>query len=88
MRVELECRLMYSRAAAHGHLQDRLGLPEYYGHNLDALYDLLTECAQPKTIVLRHPEALHAALGDYGRALLDTLHQAAECNPSLQVETE
>lgn len=27
----------------HDYLADALGLPEYYGKNLDALYDCLTE---------------------------------------------
>lgn len=27
----------------HDYLTDALGLPEYYGKNLDALYDCLTE---------------------------------------------
>ena len=34
---------MISRREAHDHLTERLGLPEYYGRNLDGLYDLLTE---------------------------------------------
>ena len=38
--VVVDGGLMTSREAAHDLLAARLGLPEYYGRNLDALYDL------------------------------------------------
>ena len=37
--VVVDGGLMTSREAAHDLLAARLGLPEYYGRNLDALYD-------------------------------------------------
>ena len=39
--VYLEGRLMTDRAAAHAEIKDKLSLPEYYGANLDALWDCL-----------------------------------------------
>ena len=41
--VYLEGRLMTDRAAAHAEIKDKLSLPEYYGANLDALWDCLIE---------------------------------------------
>ena len=38
--------------ALHVYLAWRLELPDYYGKNLDALHDLLGECAGGKRIVL------------------------------------
>ncbi len=32
--------------AVHEYLADRMGFPDYYGHNLDALYDCLTELSE------------------------------------------
>ena len=43
---------MTTRDAAHSHLALRLGLPDYYGRNLDALYDCLTE----RTADTRHAQ--------------------------------
>lgn len=83
MFAELDGRLMYDRRAAHDHLRERLNFPEYYGRNLDALYDLLTDCGQ-LTIVLHHPESMEAALGAYSAMLLETLEQAAASNPYLE----
>ena len=41
--VILEGSRMIDRVAVHNHLAERLQLPSYYGRNLDALYDVLTE---------------------------------------------
>lgn len=75
MRVVLDGRQMGNREAAHLHLQERLGLPEWYGRNLDALYDCLTGELPPMEILLQHSEALEYG---YGQALLDTLREAAD----------
>lgn len=40
----------------HDALQGMLNLPEYYGHNADALYDVLSE----------RQEAVHAVVLSYG----------------------
>lgn len=37
---------MKTVAEAHGYLAKALGFPEYYGKNLDALYDCLTDMAK------------------------------------------
>lgn len=83
--IVLDGQRMLSRRAAHDHLAQRLGLPEYYGRNLDALYDLLTERRGPTRLVVRHREALLAWLGDYGAALCRTLEDADRANPGLEV---
>jgi len=88
MTVELDGRQMYNRVSTHDHLQQRLELPDYYGRNLDALYDLLTEHADPLEIVVWYPEVLKEQLGRYGDALLRTLQEAAGSNPSLTIRIE
>lgn len=85
MLVELDGALMTSRGAAHDHLCARLEFPEYYGRNLDALYDLLTERGEPLTIVLRNKAALYRQMGAYGEALVETLECAVEENPFLEL---
>lgn len=84
--IVLDGEAMTSRDAAHDHLALRLGLPDHYGRNLDALYDCLTERSSDTRLALRHVPAMEAALGDYAKALLDTLLDAAGDNPRLQVE--
>lgn len=83
--VHLEGKAMTDRAAAHSHLARMLRLPEHYGRNLDALYDLLLEIGTPTQIVLHDPAAAAENLGRYGEALLSTLQEAAEENPNLTI---
>ncbi len=56
-------------------------LPRWYGRNLDALFDCLTDLREPVTIRLLHQEALEKGLGRRGRALALLLRRAAAENP-------
>lgn len=78
MVIELDGNQMTDRASAHDHLARLLDFPNYYGRNLDALYDLLTERGEETTIVLKRAELVS---GPMVRTLLD----AAERNPKLQI---
>ena len=75
--------MMTDRRSAHDYLAARLDLPEYYGRNLDALHDCLTELGRTSLLVLYRPDVLREYLGDYGDALIDTLREAAGENPQL-----
>ena len=43
MIIDLDCREMTDKPALHAYLKEKLALPEYYGKNLDALHDCLTD---------------------------------------------
>lgn len=85
MTVVLDGKAMVDRVTAHTHLAERLELPTYYGRNLDALYDVLTEIGEETEIILTDPAAVAEQMGKYGEALLATLQEAAEENPRLIV---
>ena len=85
MTVILDGKAMFDRMSAHSHLADRLELPTYYGRNLDALYDVLTEIGEETELVLTDPAAVVEQMGKYGEALLATMQEAAEENPKLIV---
>ena len=88
MTVILEGSRMVDRVAVHNHLVERLQLPSYYGRNLDALYDVLTELGEETTIILRDPALVAEQLGKYGEALLNAMQEAAEENPKLSITLE
>lgn len=88
MTVYLDGRQMPDRVAAHAYLKEALSLPDHYGRNLDALYDLLTERGETTEIVLTHFAEMESAMGHYAPALLHTLEEAAESNPRLTVRVE
>ena len=85
MTLIFEGSRMIDRVTVHNHLAERLQLPSYYGRNLDALYDVLTEIGDDTEIVLENPAAVAEQLGKYGEALLSTMQEAAESNPHLTI---
>lgn len=62
--------------------------PDYYGRNLDALFDCLTDYPGALTVRLRRREVLEDRLGRRGRALVRLLRRAAEENPRLTLVEE
>lgn len=84
--IFLDAAAMPDRETAHRYLAGQLAFPDYYGKNLDALFDLLSERSAPTRLVIRDRRALENTLGPYGAALLRTLEDAAAENPALFVE--
>ena len=82
--IVLDCAQMTGREAAYDYLARELSFPEWYGRNLDALYDLLTGYVGPVRLELVNVRALEA-LGGYGRALLSTMEEAAGETPGLEL---
>ena len=85
MDAVLDGAAIRSREELHAHLARALSLPDWYGRNLDALYDCLTDLGVPTVLHLRNSEALEACLGSYARALETVLRDAGEENPLLTV---
>lgn len=85
MTVTLDGTEMTDRCAAHEYLKKQLDLPDYYGGNLDALYDILTEYEKECTIILRNRVAMEDNLGSYSLSLIDTIKDAARDNPALEL---
>ncbi len=77
MLVVLDGRKMTDKMTLHNYLREQCGFPEYYGNNLDALYDVLTDREEPLEIRLEHAEELKEILCGYGEAFIETLEDAA-----------
>ena len=82
--VTLNCARLADRELAHTYLAGSLSLPAWYGRNLDALYDCLTDIG-PCALVLEDADSLRRA-GGYGSRILDAIDDAARANPALTVE--
>lgn len=88
MRFVLDGGSIGSREALHRTLAAGLRLPDWYGGNLDALHDCLTDTDEPTELVIRDGGALEAALGGYAAALRRTLADCASENPTFTVTWE
>ncbi len=84
-KITLELNKMASLPALHKYLRRELALPVYYGANLDALYDCLTDVVEDTQLVIPAAVADDAHLGWYGKQLLQVLQDAAAANEHLQV---
>ena len=84
MTVQLDGACMTTRDALHDHLAQQLQLPEHYGRNLDALYDLFAEISVPVTVTLVNSQLLDA-LGNYGGNVIRVLQDAAADHSCLNV---
>lgn len=85
-RVILDCEKLLRRKPAHLYLAEMLEFPDYYGKNLDALYDCLTELSEC-TIVLEGEDILQGP-ECYGAKVLKVLREAAAANPNLKLEVQ
>jgi ribonuclease inhibitor len=82
-----------ARIKSHDDFHDEvfsvLKLPEYYGRNLDALWDCLTGWVEvPLTIVWKDFGSSQQALGDYADKAAELFREAAKEVEGLDFRTE
>lgn len=73
-----------TKEALHEYFARELNFPDWYGGNLDALFDCLTAVSEEVALSLDET-ALAEALGPYVQRVGKVLARAAEKNPNLQI---
>ncbi|HBD63549.1 MAG TPA: hypothetical protein DC038_03835 [Clostridiales bacterium] len=81
--IILDGSKMTSRDTAHKYIKECMNFPEYYGENLDALWDLLSTWASETTVYLLNEEKMHENLGEYGELLKGVFQEAAYENDNI-----
>jgi len=71
---------MKDRESLHLVMKEALNLPDYYGNNLDALWDCLRDLP-PTELLLRHAESLSSLPDGYGEKMIGLLREAVEEHP-------
>ena len=69
---------MTDRASAHRQIAVKLRFPEWYGANLDALSDCLSEFPSESTVWFIHTADAVKSLGSYGEKILETFERVSE----------
>ncbi len=65
IRVTIDGRSLTSPAALHDVLKSELHFPDYYGRNLSALHDVLTDIREPLCIAIESSVEAKNALDEY-----------------------
>ena len=69
----------------HDYLASELSFPEYYGRNLDALYDVLTDIDEETTIEFDLEDMDDSDFAEYLSRVISVVRDAAEANHSICV---
>lgn len=80
--IKLDRQRLSEKPSAHEYLKDRFHFPEYYGKNLDALWDLLTEISLPTEVLIS------GEVTGYSSVIEDLLYEASAKNPNLMVKNK
>lgn len=88
MTVWIDGEQLETRDALHDSLARQLRLPSWYGRNLDALYDCLTDIREDTELRLLHADALFAHLGVYADVFQTVLRDACAENERLRIVKE
>ena len=80
MRIVLDALYMDEKGTAHRYLKEKMQFPDYYGGNLDALYDCLTEAEEMEIEVQNREQAQN-----YFLRIWSVLLDAAKENEGLRL---
>ena len=83
-QITLNGKKMTDKESAHIYIASKLGFPDYYGKNLDALADCVSEFCLDKYIRFSHFEEAEKNLGNYAELLSAVLSEIAEENPRIR----
>lgn len=84
-RVTVDAALWQSREELHRDLMEKLSFPDYYGNNLDALHDMLTECRDTELTVL-NAFSMYQVFGEWASRFFNVLLDSAEENHSFSLK--
>ena len=80
--VTLDGAVLAAKEALHQTLAQALAFPDWYGGNLDALFDCLTDLSEEVSITLLNWDGL----GDYGQRVKKVLLAAARENDRITLQ--
>lgn len=71
--VKIDGNEIKNREELHEEIKSQLDFPDYYGKNLDALYDMLGSFTEPVEFEIVNQEMLEKHLGHYAKMFLGLL---------------
>ena len=88
--ILINCEKLRSRKVLHDYLEQELHLPDYYGRNLDALYDILSGFNKTGAVTFHiiNREKQSSRMVSLYQAMLDMLTDLEHENPNICVVEE
>lgn len=83
-RILIDCSLISSKEELHTAIRQELNFPDYYGMNLDALSDCLTDISNPTELSFVGYAQLEGDLQRYFRKAVWVIMCACSENPNLR----
>lgn len=84
-RINIDGKELVSPKALHDALAAALSFPEYYGGNLDALYDVLTDISEPICLAIENSADARSALDGYWWSFLEVFSDAQKKTGKLRL---
>ena len=78
--IVLDAYILNNREHVHEYLQEKFEFPKYYGRNLDALFDCLTDLSETEVII-----KLDGVSEEGFRDIIEVFQDASAENQSLKV---
>ena len=83
--IILNGRLLTTKNRMYDQFDEVFDLPEYFGNNLDALWDVLNETSEPMTIHFTYVTKFLEETGTYGESVLRFFRELEEKNKHVKV---
>lgn len=84
--IILDGRFMTDKNSVHRYLAEKFEFPDYYGNNLDALYDCLNDICEKTSILFINTETAEENLDRYFDMILTVFEDAAIKNSNLMIK--
>lgn len=84
-RITIDGKELTSPEVLHGTLKTAMNFPEYYGANLDALYDALTDIHEPTCLAVENSADARRLLDGYWRSFIEVFSDAQEKTSKLRL---
>ena len=85
MEITIDCGLIEDRTGFHETVAKALNFPAWYGGNLDALHDCLTDIHTETRIRFQNWEAMEAEMAGFSAGAKKAILHAAFANPLVSV---
>ena len=86
MNCTINLAAVHSKQDFYALLEHTLPFSEYFGHNLDALYDVLTDMHEPVHITFMHCNVAHTHLNEYFTKIQQTFADATQNGSAVTAE--